>query len=362
MARRFLNKKTQRFYFLDESGDRKSYVLIFGDEVNTVSGTAPSDSGWVRIEYRGRTGEMKSPPLMTERPLEMYFLDVGQGDAAFIVTPNNTKILVDGGLRDRALGFLIWKYRLDQPGNSIAIDCLVLSHADEDHVQGLVPVLDHPGIQVDNILHSGIAVFESGFNSELGNVNAAGQLTTRHNSVSDLAGLSLHDDFDEWIQAVRGSGAYYQAVDSSWEDVDIGDPRITLEVLGPILEPDGSSFEWFGSKSHTINGHSVVFRLGYGDVRVLFTGDVNADGSRRLLDDPVIATKLDAHVFKSPHHGSHDYHQPFFNAVRPMLTVVSSGDNPDHGHPRAQFLGGDRAGGSHGEALGVLHGDCGDLR
>ena len=52
----------------------------------------------------------------------MYFLDVGQGDAAFIVTPNNTKILVDGGLKRQALGFLIWKYRLDQPGNTVTID------------------------------------------------------------------------------------------------------------------------------------------------------------------------------------------------------------------------------------------------
>jgi beta-lactamase superfamily II metal-dependent hydrolase len=54
----------------------------------------------------------------------MYFLDVGQGDAAFVVTPNNTKILVDGGLRDRALGFLIWKYRLDITGNTVTIDHL----------------------------------------------------------------------------------------------------------------------------------------------------------------------------------------------------------------------------------------------
>ena len=60
----------------------------------------------------------------------MYFLDVGQGDAAFVVTPNNTKILVDGGLRDRALGFLIWKYRLDLPNTAVTIDHLFLSHAD----------------------------------------------------------------------------------------------------------------------------------------------------------------------------------------------------------------------------------------
>ena len=105
MAKKFLNKKTHRFYFVAANGKRKSYVLTFGDEVNTRNGTAPSGSKYKRIEYRGRLGEWKPPTVTSKRSLEMYFLDVGQGDAAFVVTPNNTKILVDGGLRDRALGF-----------------------------------------------------------------------------------------------------------------------------------------------------------------------------------------------------------------------------------------------------------------
>lgn len=112
MAQRFVNKKTHRFYFVNDDGERKSYVLTYGDEVNTRTGAAPSGLGYKRVEYRGRLGEWKEPPLTTSRSLEMYFLDVGQGDAAFIVTPNDTKILVDGGLRERALGFLISKYRL----------------------------------------------------------------------------------------------------------------------------------------------------------------------------------------------------------------------------------------------------------
>ncbi|PCJ15806.1 MAG: hypothetical protein COB04_12535 [Gammaproteobacteria bacterium] len=108
MAKKFLNKKTHRFYFVAANGKRKSYVLTFGDEINTRNGAAPSGSKYKRIAYRGRLGEWKPPAVTSKRSLEMYFLDVGQGDAAFVVTPNNTKILVDGGLRDRALGFLIW--------------------------------------------------------------------------------------------------------------------------------------------------------------------------------------------------------------------------------------------------------------
>jgi hypothetical protein len=331
MAVRFLDKKTHRFYFIDpNTGERQSFVLIFGDEVETMTGTAPSGVGFRRIKYRGREGEMKTPPLATDRGLEMYFLDVGQGDAAFIVTPNSTKILVDGGLKDRALGFLIWKHRLDRPNTSVEIDHLVLSHADKDHVQGLIPLLKHPKITVKNIWHNGIGVFDSGFDEALGDVSND-ILTTLHDSTADLHGLDLDRDFAKWIQAVDDSGAQYRALDA--------DPDILVEILGPRHEPTGG-LEWFGDKAHTINGHSLVFRLTYRFVRAFFAGDLNIEGSRHLLKAPGAALRFNAHILKSPHHGSHEFHQPMLNAVKPMISVVSSGDFLDHGHPRAVFLGG----------------------
>ena len=60
MAQRFLDKKTHRFYF-EESGERESYVLIFGDEVDTRGGAAPSGPDFARVEYRGRLGEWEEP-------------------------------------------------------------------------------------------------------------------------------------------------------------------------------------------------------------------------------------------------------------------------------------------------------------
>ena len=340
MAQQFLNKKTHRFYFIDNSGKRKSYVLIFGDEVDTLLGPAPSGDGWERVKYRKRVGEMKHTNLITKRTLEMYFLDVGQGDAAFVVTPNNKKILVDGGLRDRALGFLVWKYHLHKQNTSVTIDYLILSHGDIDHVEGLIPILKHRKIHINNILHNGIAVFKSGYNTSLGYKDSAGRLMTLHNTTSDLSNQDLAEMFNEWIEAVKNSGANYQAIHSSMGTLDIGDPNVKIEVLGPIREPSGNSLKWLKNESHTINGHSVVFRLIYNNVRALFSGDLNIQGSKHLLADPNVSAKLDAHIFKSPHHGSHEYYQPLFDTIKPIITVVSSGDSPDHGHPRGKFLGG----------------------
>jgi len=343
MAQRFLNKKTRRFYFVNDNGERKSYVLIYGDEINTRQGAAPSGPAFSRVEFRGRLGEWKAPALSTNRSLELYFLDVGQGDAAFIVTPNNTKILVDGGLRDRALGFLIWKYRLDLDGNDVIIDHLFLSHADKDHVEGLIPLLNHPNITVNAIHHNGIGIFDSGFNTDIGNLSGDGQLTTLHSGLNDLDGLDLasgpHHVFADWIQAIRDAGAAYDRIDRSIGVLDIGDPDITCEIVGPVLEPDGQSLRWLGDKSHTINGHSLVFRLTFNHVRAFFSGDLNETGSLHLLNHPSSDLIINAHIFKAPHHGSHEFSAALFEAVHPMLTVVSSGELPDHGHPRANFLG-----------------------
>jgi len=267
----------------------------------------------------------------------MYFLDVGQGDAAFIVTPSDEKILVDGGLNDRALGFLIWKYRLDDPNNEVTIDQMIVSHGDDDHISGLIRVLKHDRIHVNNILHNGIAVFSSGFNESLGNVDAEDRLTTLHDTTADLAGLDLNSTYDEWIQEVNAVGAAYHAVHSISPDLVLQD--VKLEFLGPLLEPGGGAVKWFDGKGPTINGHSIVFRLVHDNVRVLFTGDINEKGAKHLMSDYTIAQQLDSHVLKAPHHGSHDFYQPFLEAINPMITVISSGDDPDYGHPRAVFLG-----------------------
>lgn len=338
METRFLGSKTKRFYFNNGVAD-VSYVVIYGDELLIEPLEDNIADSYRTAIYRGREGKIASnTKLLKKRSLEFYFLDIGQGDASYTVTPENIKILVDGGLKDRALGFLIWKYRLDQPDTSVVIDHLFLSHADKDHVEGLVPLLNHPKITIKNIYHNGIGLYAEGHNTELGTVDND-KLTTIHDSIQDLANANLKDAFGNWIQAVVDSNATYQRVDASNGYLSIGDATVTLEILGPNLEPD-TTFKWFGGKSHTINGHSLIFRIDYDYVRTFFSGDLNIEGSEHLLSIPGNTLKVNAHIFKAPHHGSHEFSQELLNHVNPMVTIVSSGETPDHGHPRAVFLGG----------------------
>ncbi len=340
MATRFINKKTAKLYSNLADGGY-GQILIYGEEVKT-SGQA--QNGRIQALYRNKyEGFVKTDELMTKGELEIYFIDVGQGDAALVVTPNRKKILIDGGHDGQAKGFLQWKYQLaDLTSPNLVIDVLVLSHADGDHLKGLIDILEHPKIEVRQIIHNGIGLF-TGMDQKSGNLSVDGKyLETYHSQLADLQGLSFRNTFDDWIALIDQKNIPYTAVSHETGFFDTGDPKIKMEILGPVFErnPAGDPrFKWFKNHPHTINGHSVVFSLQYEDVRILFSGDVNIEGSKYLLEHPGIAQKLRAHVLKTPHHGSHEYHAPFLEAVRPQISVVSSGDSPDHGHPRANFIG-----------------------
>ncbi|MBM4140361.1 MAG: MBL fold metallo-hydrolase [Nitrospira sp.] len=339
MPMKYISTKTSMLYE-ESTTAKRSAILIFGDEVQT---SGSSVNGRIKTKFRNMQGFVDEDHLGDKPALELYFIDVGQGDSTFIVTPSRKKILIDGGINNRAFGFLAWKYRFDKDGPPVDIDLLVLSHADEDHIKGLIPIIQHPKVNVRRIIHNGIATFKEGaFKTELGDLDPGNKyLVTMHDTVNDLNGLQLDETFEVWKQAVLDEGMSYNAVSSKTGYIDIGDPDIAIEVLGPCpdIYKNRPALYWLKDASKTINGNSVILRLTYGHVSILFTGDVNTEGSKILLNDPKIKANLSAHIYKAPHHGSHDFYRTFLEVVRPQVSVISSGDEPDHGHPRAVCIG-----------------------
>ena len=210
MAARFVATRTAPVELSPvPAGESKQMVLIYGDEVDT---TGPAVDGRVPVRFRGRTGTMKAAALIGDHPLECYFLDVGQGDATLIVTPSGKKILIDGGKSagtgrmSEAEISLIWMYRLDKVTTPLVLDLVVLTHADEDHIGGLVNLVMNPKIEVRKVVHSGIAVYTADANDdalgEVATVDGAEYLLTRHDTIDDLDFDALHEDFKAWINVL----------------------------------------------------------------------------------------------------------------------------------------------------------------
>src|SRR3989338_8836672 len=69
---------------------------------------------------------------------EVAFFDVGQGDAAFVETPERVQILIDGGPNGQ---IILEKLGKEMPFWDRTIDLVVLSHPEKDHLAGLLEVL-----------------------------------------------------------------------------------------------------------------------------------------------------------------------------------------------------------------------------
>lgn len=76
------------------------------------------------------------------RLLELNFVDVGQGDGCFIVTPDDERLLIDAGEGDNMMRFLFWRFNLARhPNWKINFKAGIVSHPDSDHHYGFSHLL-----------------------------------------------------------------------------------------------------------------------------------------------------------------------------------------------------------------------------
>lgn len=206
--------------------------------------------------------------------LHLVFCDVGQGDAAYIRFPDGRDMLVDGGPNDKVLQCL----GKHMPFWDRALDLVVLTHPQKDHMQGLIAVFERFG--VDYFVRSAVSNDTEGYKKLM-----------------------------EVIMVKKIKERFV----TQGEQITVGSAR--LAVLWPShemlarLNPttlQGYSFkgaEVLGAKDSTnINDASVVLWLRYGSFDAILTGDadtrVEQGHWRTLLADEQVE------VLKVPHHGS----------------------------------------------------------
>ncbi len=214
--------------------------------------------------------------------LTVTFLDVGQGDAAVVRTPDGATILVDSGPEEDLVARKLASLGVGR------IDLAVASHSHADHVTGFPAIL---------------ARFPVGLLLEPGCPHDA-------------------SPYRRFLDAVRSEGVPVRHPRGG-ERMTVGSVRV--EILGPDrCSPDGDS----------PNDESIVLRIVDGTSSILFTGDAEVAAQRDLLEDgdPVQAT-----VLKVPHQGGDTSDPAFLDAVGSRVAVVSVGPN-EYGHPNPGVL------------------------
>lgn len=366
MAIKYVSADTTTLYKNATDNDR-ILDLLWGDRVKVESNSGTR----AKVKARGVTGYVKKTDLGDTSLLEVYFIDVGQGDGILIRTPDHRHLMIDGGYKrasqptgKNAADFVDWKFVKDYGETTIQLDALIASHNDADHYGGLWDLLDvsqsaelnASGVTVEACYHAGVAWWKKGASGRsLGKVSSDSnffvQLMTNRTQVKAAlatgADPALQGEWAKFMKAVvdtkkaDGSPTPIQRlshVNGFVPGFDGSDGGPAIHVLAPVeFTADGKpAVRRLGSSdSWNTNGNSLLFRLDYGRSRMLLTGDLNSRSQKFLLEDYTGQRQaFECDVAKACHHGSDDVSYEFLSAMRPAVTIISSGDNEGHDHPR----------------------------
>ncbi len=223
-----------------------------------------------------------------EESYTLHFIDVGQGDAIFIETPEKV-MLVDGGWGDSGVVEYLQNLNIEY------IDIVIGTHPHADHIQGLIGVF---------------------YEFEVGKVIDPGVTHTSQTFQNYLAVIDLYD-----IPFTVGRKGM------EWELSE----HAHMKLLHPVSPTESHS-----GNSTMLNNASIVAHVTLGEVTVLLTGDAEENAEYQMLNDPEL---LASDILKVGHHGSNSSSQmAFLEAIDPAISVIQCGEDNPYNHPHDPVL------------------------
>ncbi|MCI6085381.1 ComEC/Rec2 family competence protein [Selenomonas sp.] len=263
-----------------------SLLLLAGCGNQNASGDSASASG---------ASSASSQTSSVSGTLTVKMLNVGQGDAILIETPEQTVLIDTSDVDERDK----LKKELKKAGVK-NIDKVILTHPHADHIGGM-DVLFDGGYKIGMIYDNGMPSTSKLFTGYLKKAKAQGV---------KRQGLKAGDVLD------LGGGARFEVLSPGADLVKQGQAK--------------------GYK-HDPNNESVVGRLVFGSFTMLFTGDAEKETEAAILQSHRDGVK--SLVLKAPHHGSHtSSSKAYLDAVQPEVCLISCGAGNDYGHPHKETL------------------------
>ncbi|MCX7884374.1 MAG: MBL fold metallo-hydrolase [Caloramator sp.] len=232
----------------------------------------------------GNTSNSPNFSNVSQRGLVVSFIDVGQGDAILIKTPNGKFVLVDSGSQKEREKF----FKFMEKQNIESFDAVIATHPHEDHIGNLDEIISN--YKVLNIYMPKVT--------------------------SNTA------TFRNLIQAIKSKNL-----------------KIKNAYKGVKFDLDGVKFEFLAPNSkkyEDLNNYSAVIKITYFDRSFILMGD-----AEKLSEGEIQKNNGDlrADVIKIGHHGSSSSSSKFFiRVVSPKYAVISCGKYNDYGHPHKETI------------------------
>lgn len=221
--------------------------------------------------------------------LKINYLDIGQGDATLVITPQNQKILIDTGPAGN-LNKTLKKYLsfFDKK-----IDIFILTHPDSDHIGDIPNILKSYKIQ------------------------------------KIILPKSIHKkaEYKMLINQIQSKNIPYLFA-NNYTDIII-DNNIVIDFLYPFTQ---STIH----EQNSFHNASLVFKLIHQNNTFFFSGDAEKKQEKLIIQS---LQNLQSDIYQAGHHGSKSSStEIFLQAIQPKITIISAGKDNSFGHPHQKII------------------------
>lgn len=233
---------------------------------------------------------------------ELNILDVGQGDAIYLCASDGTNFMIDGGSTDvKNVG--TYRILLFLKAKAIRkVDYWFVSHTDEDHISGLVEVMESGYVVGTLVLAEAQKEDEKAHRlAELAQKNG---IRVCYMKAGDVLGTRKEGVVNERNRA----------------------ETFRIECLYPTNDND----------SEDVNDRCLVLYYEDENFSAFFGGDISSEVEEQLVS----ASKCrQTDVLKASHHGSkYSNSDVLLHALHPRLTIASAGKKNRYGHPSPEAI------------------------